>query len=126
VLPLQRIEVPGVFRRGSKFVVVYRSGGRRRKQAATTLAEARAMKLVPGCGGARRAERADVAPARSSYRIPGFWSKPRVDLAGLERHAVLDHVVRSAGVLDLAGGVGHLACVPVGVSGCVERGRDRP
>jgi hypothetical protein len=51
---------------------------------------------------------------------------PRFDLAGLERHAVLDHVVRSAGVLDLAGGVGHLACVPVGVSGCVERGRDRP
>jgi hypothetical protein len=35
-----------VYRRGSRFVVVYRSGGRQRKQAAATLAEARAIKLV--------------------------------------------------------------------------------
>jgi hypothetical protein len=46
VLPLQRTEVPGVFRRGSKFVVVYRGGGRQRRQAAATLAEACALKLV--------------------------------------------------------------------------------
>jgi integrase-like protein len=44
-LPLQRTEVPGVYRRGSKFVVVYRVGGRQRKQSAGSLAEARAIKL---------------------------------------------------------------------------------
>jgi hypothetical protein len=45
VLPLQATEVPGVYRRGSKFVVVYRAEGRQRKQSAATLAEARAIKL---------------------------------------------------------------------------------
>lgn len=38
--------MPGVYRRGSRFVVVYRSGGRQRKQAAATFAEARAVKLA--------------------------------------------------------------------------------
>ncbi|MGZ8647665.1 MAG: tyrosine-type recombinase/integrase [Solirubrobacteraceae bacterium] len=37
--------MPGVYRRGSRFVVVYRVGGRQRKQSADTLAEARAIKL---------------------------------------------------------------------------------
>jgi hypothetical protein len=46
VLPLQRTEVPGVFRRGSKYVVVYRVDGRQREQSAATLTEARAIKLV--------------------------------------------------------------------------------
>jgi hypothetical protein len=41
-LPLQRTRVAGVDRRGSRFVVVYRSGGRQRKQAAAT----RASKLA--------------------------------------------------------------------------------
>jgi integrase len=45
VLPLQPTEVPGVYRRGSKFVVVYRVDGRQRKQSADTLADARAIKL---------------------------------------------------------------------------------
>jgi hypothetical protein len=45
-LPLQRTRFAGVYRRGSRFVVVYRSGGRQRKQAAATLAEAQAIKLV--------------------------------------------------------------------------------
>jgi integrase len=44
-LPLVRTSVPGVYRRGSHFVVVYRVGGRQRKQTASTLAEARALKL---------------------------------------------------------------------------------
>ena len=44
-LPLERTEVPGVYRRGSKYVVVYRVEGRQRKQSAATLAEARAIKL---------------------------------------------------------------------------------
>ena len=46
VLPLEPTDVPGVYRRGSKYVVVYRADGRQRKQAAATLAEARAIKLV--------------------------------------------------------------------------------
>jgi hypothetical protein len=46
-LPLQRTRFAGVYRRGSRFVVVYRSGGRRCKQAAAaTLAEAHAIELV--------------------------------------------------------------------------------
>jgi integrase len=45
VLPLEPTEVPGVYRRGSKFVAVYRVGGRQRKQSADTLADARALKL---------------------------------------------------------------------------------
>ena len=45
VLPLEPTDVPGVFRRGSKFVVVYRASGRQRKQSVDTLAEARALKL---------------------------------------------------------------------------------
>jgi hypothetical protein len=34
VLPLEPTDVPGVYRRGSKYVVVYRAGGRQRKQLA--------------------------------------------------------------------------------------------
>jgi hypothetical protein len=45
-LLLERTSVPGVYRRGSRFVVVYRIEGHQRKQAAATLAEARAIKLA--------------------------------------------------------------------------------
>ena len=45
VLPLEPTDVPGVYRRGSKFVVVYRVDRRQRKQSADTLAGARAIKL---------------------------------------------------------------------------------
>jgi integrase len=45
VLPLEPTGVPGVYRRGSKFVVVYRAGSRQHKQAAKTMADARAIKL---------------------------------------------------------------------------------
>jgi hypothetical protein len=38
--------VPGIYRRGSKYVVVYRASGRQRKQYAGTLAEARTIKLM--------------------------------------------------------------------------------
>ena len=44
-LPLERTDAPGIYRRGSKYVVVYRVGGRQRKQYAGTLAEARVIKL---------------------------------------------------------------------------------
>ena len=45
ILPLQPTDVPGVYRRSSKFVVIHRAEGRQRKQAADTLAEAKAVKL---------------------------------------------------------------------------------
>ena len=45
VLPLESTDVPGVYRRGSKFVAVYRAGGRQHKESADTLAEAQAIKL---------------------------------------------------------------------------------
>jgi site-specific recombinase XerD len=44
-LPLERTDAPGIYRRGSKYVVVYRVAGRQRKQHADTMAEARAIKL---------------------------------------------------------------------------------
>ena len=44
-LPLQRTDAPGIYRRGSKYVVVYRVEGRQRKQYADTLAQARVIKL---------------------------------------------------------------------------------
>jgi hypothetical protein len=55
VLPLEPTEVPAVYRRGSKFVVVYRAEGRQRKQSVDTLAEARVIKLQRD--GAARAQR---------------------------------------------------------------------
>jgi hypothetical protein len=44
-LPLERTDAPGIYRRGSKYVVVYRVEGSQRKQYADTLARARAIKL---------------------------------------------------------------------------------
>lgn len=44
MLPLVRTEVPGVFQRGSRFVVVYRVDGRQRKESVASLAEARELK----------------------------------------------------------------------------------
>jgi hypothetical protein len=46
VLPLEPTEMPGVYRRGSRFVAVYRVAGRQHKESAATLAEARAIKLA--------------------------------------------------------------------------------
>lgn len=42
---LERTNHPGVYRRGSQYVAVYRRGGRQRKEFAATFAEARAIKL---------------------------------------------------------------------------------
>ena len=75
-LPLERTEVPGVYRRGTKFVVVYRVGGRQRKQYADTLAEARAIKL--GRDGEAR-------DARRGPRLHAF------SLAWLDRYAGSGH-----------------------------------
>lgn len=43
-MSLERTRYPGVYRRGTRFVVVYRSAGRQRKESAASLAEARALK----------------------------------------------------------------------------------
>jgi len=42
--PLRRTAEAGVYRRGSRFVAVYRRGGRQRKESAASFAEARALK----------------------------------------------------------------------------------
>jgi site-specific recombinase XerC len=82
VLPLEPTGVRGVCRRGSKFVAVYRAGGRQRKQAADTLAEARAIKLARA-GQARAARRGPTLHAFS--------------LSWLDRYAGSGHdVVREA------------------------------
>jgi hypothetical protein len=65
VLPLEPTDVPGVYRRGSKFVVVYRSEGRQRKESVQTLAEARALKLQRD-GEARVARR---GPTLHTYSL---------------------------------------------------------
>ena len=44
-LPLERTDAPGIYRPGSRYVVVYRVEGRQRKQYAGTLGEARAIKV---------------------------------------------------------------------------------
>jgi integrase len=43
---LKRTAHPGVYRRGTQYVAVYRRGGRQRKESAATFAEARAIKLA--------------------------------------------------------------------------------
>src|SRR4051812_33020062 len=56
--PLERTNYPGIFQRGGRYVVVFRDpGGRQRKRAAKTLAEARALQATV---------RADVS--RGEYR----------------------------------------------------------
>src|SRR4051794_2294071 len=41
---LVKTKTPGVFKRGGRYVVVYRAGGRQRKQSCKTLDEARRVK----------------------------------------------------------------------------------
>jgi integrase len=84
-LPLERTRFAGVYRRGSRFVVVYRSGGRQRKQAAGTLAEARAIKLVRDAEA--RAERR--GPTLHAYALA--WCDP---YAGSGRDSVRENTPR--------------------------------
>ncbi len=65
VLPLEPTDVPGVYRRGSKFVVVHRVEGRQRKQTAGTLDEARAIKMQRDRRGAGAAAWPHLARAQS-------------------------------------------------------------
>ena len=43
---LQRTSQPGVYRRGRRYVAVYRQGGRQRKESAESFVEARAIKIT--------------------------------------------------------------------------------
>jgi integrase len=54
-LPLEQTTFPGVYRRGSRFVAVYRRGGRQRKETVATFAKAREIKLARDANS--RAER---------------------------------------------------------------------
>jgi hypothetical protein len=46
VSPMERTSVPEAYRRGSRFVAVYRNDGRQGKQTAATLVDAPAIKLA--------------------------------------------------------------------------------
>jgi hypothetical protein len=50
--PMVRTRYPGIYKRGSRYVVVYRAGGKQHKESARTLDEARKL---------RAARQADVA-----------------------------------------------------------------
>jgi hypothetical protein len=62
--PLETTGVPGVYRRGSRFVVVHRADGRQREESVATLAEARELKRRRAAEEAEPARR-DAARLRS-------------------------------------------------------------
>jgi hypothetical protein len=64
-LPLEPTSCPGVYRRGSRFVAVYREGGRQRKKTTASFAQAREIKLAQSA--AARAERR--GPRLHSYAL---------------------------------------------------------
>ena len=72
--PFVRTSTPGIYRRGSRYVVTYRDPtGRRRKRSAATLAEARLLKSSlwpPTSPGASTASR--PASASTSTHASGF------------------------------------------------------
>lgn len=70
---LSRTGHPGVYRRGNRYVVVYRRGGRQRKRTAATFTEAREIKLAEDA--AERSER--LGPTLHGYALE--WVK---DYAG--------------------------------------------
>ncbi len=61
--PMEKTRHPGIYKRGSKYVVVYRVGGRQRKESARTLEEARQLKR------AREADR-DRGEFQADSRLP--------------------------------------------------------
>ena len=69
-MPLERTDAPGIYRRGSKYVVVDRVEGRQREQYAGTLAQARAIKLERE-GEARALRR---GPTLHGFSL--WWSIP--------------------------------------------------
>src|SRR5436309_2219299 len=50
---LERTRYPGIYKRGSRYVAIYRVGGRQRSESAATLAEARKLRSAPQADVAR-------------------------------------------------------------------------
>jgi len=84
-LPLVKTEFPGVYRRGSGFVVVYRSAGRQRKQTVATVEEAVAVKL---------ARHAEVRMERRGPTLHGYALAWVGRYAGSGRDSVREHTRR--------------------------------
>jgi hypothetical protein len=103
-LPLERTDAPGIYRRGSRYVVVYRVEGRQRKQYVGTLAEARAIKL----------ERDGEAQAlRRGATLHGF------SLSWLDRYAGTGHDMSEKLPLSDVSGRHRLRCLR-----CMESGSE--
>jgi hypothetical protein len=97
VLPLEPTDVPGVYRRGSKFVVVYRADGRQRKRSVETFAEARALKLQ--CAGEARALRR--GPTLHAFSLAWLDRYAGTGAAG-DVAAQLEDSTRRASAADLS------------------------
>ena len=94
--PLERTRYPGIFRRGSRYVVKWREGGRQRSATFRTLSEARAAKRRYDAGDSRAEARVRFADYAAdwvqTYRgrtsgglAPGTLHSYR---AAIERHAL--------------------------------------
>ena len=116
---LERTDIPGVYRRGEGYVTVWRAGGRQRKTAFTTLAEAKRAKAshdrgerVPATGsrfepyaaewmetyrgrtrrGLARSTRADYRRSLELYAIPFFAGMRMIEIAPRDIRAFVDHL----------------------------------
>jgi hypothetical protein len=61
--PLQRTSVPGVYKRGSRYVVTYRVNGKQRRESARTLDDARRLKRAREAA----ADRGTLAQSRVTF-----------------------------------------------------------
>lgn len=82
---LLRTSQPGVFRRGRRYVTVYRRAGRQRKEAAATFAEARTIKL---------AREAEARAERLGPTLHGYALRWVVAYAGLGHDTVSERTRR--------------------------------
>lgn len=75
--PMEKTKTPGIYRRGSRYVVVYRAGGRQRKESARTLDEpagsSPAGRPTPTAGSSRSSRGSPSAstPRSGSRATPG-------------------------------------------------------
>jgi hypothetical protein len=104
-LPLERTDAPGIYRRGSRYVVVYCVEGRQRKQYASTLAEARAIK-VKRDGEARALRRGPTLHGSASHGLiampaPGTTACAPTPAANTVACCALTYFDREVRVRDL-------------------------
>jgi integrase len=97
--PLVRTATPGIYKRGSRYVVVYKVDGRQRKESARTLADARALKASRKAAGDRGEHVAPTTVKLADYargwidryqgRGKGFRERTRDDYRrDLERYVL--------------------------------------